>query len=567
MHHDWEHVKEVKSEVTLQLAAALNNLPLPLTKVLAQRGIDTFDKARSFFRPTLSQLHNPFEMKDMDKAVQRIDLAIKNEQNILVYGDYDVDGVTSVSMMYTFLTRQYDKVSYYIPDRYNEGYGISFKGIDHAEAQEIPLIIALDCGIKANDKIDYANKKGIDFIICDHHQPGETLPNAVAVLDPKRLDCGYPYKELSGCGVGFKLIQAYAETHAIAFEEIAELLDFLAISIAADIVPITGENRVLTHFGLKQINTQPRQGLQSMIALTGLKQELNVADLVFKIAPRINAAGRLHAATEAVRVLIECEEEEAEKISNFINDQNQKRRDLDGEITRQALEMVAADTTASKKRTTVLHHPEWHKGVIGIVASRIIETHYKPTIIFTSSNGKMTGSARSVRGFDVYEAICACDEYIEQYGGHKYAAGLTIVPEHFDSFAKKFEEEVSKRIKAEMLHPMLEIDTELALQQIDPKFFRILQQLAPFGPGNPNPVFVTKGVLASEQRVLGEKHLKLKVFDPQFSSKHFDAIGFGLAKYDEEIAEGIPFDLAYTLEVNEWRGRSTLQLNVKDIHV
>lgn len=567
MKYHWEHGEPVNQELVKTLSAALNNLPLPLAEVLVQRGVIDFDQARLFFRPDLSHLHDPMLMKDMDRAVQRILNAIEANEKIMVYGDYDVDGVTSVAMMYSFLKTQHQNVMYYIPDRYAEGYGISFKGIDCAEEENVALIIALDCGIKANEKVSYASQKGIDFIICDHHQPGDELPKAVAVLDPKRTDCAYPYKELSGCGVGFKLIQAYAHVKEIDFDSLLPLLDFLAISIAADIVPITGENRVLAHFGLNQINTSPRQGLSSMIELAGLKKKILISDLVFKIAPRINAAGRLEAATEAVRALIEPDEKTALKIGAFINEQNQKRRDLDEAITREALDMIAADTTFQAKKTTVVYHPDWHKGVIGIVASRLIEQHYRPTIVFTRSNGKITGSARSVKGFDVYEAISACSEHIDQFGGHKYAAGITLQPEQLAAFSARFETEVASRITPAQLRPSLSIDATLSLNQIDPKFFRILQQFAPFGPGNPNPVFRTNGLLATSQRVLGDKHLKMRVFDPQFPSRHFEAIAFGFAEYNNEIADGIPFDLAYTLEVNEWMGRSNLQLNVKGISV
>ena len=567
MEYRWELKEPLSKGVLNALSKELNGLHEVLTAILINRGIDTYEKARNFFRPSLEELYDPFLMKDMDKAVDRLQQAMNNGEKVLIYGDYDVDGVTSVSLVYSFLKERYDSLGYYIPDRYAEGYGISFKGIDYAEAHNFTLIIALDCGIKANDKVAYAREKGIDFIICDHHNPGEKLPEAVAILDPKRVDCEYPYKELSGCGVGFKLLQAYASMNRVEFGELEKYLDFLTISIAADIVPITGENRTLATFGLPRINNQPRQGIASMIELAGLKKELTISDVVFKIAPRINAAGRLESATSAVEVLIAEKETVALQAGKFIQDQNEDRKKLDKQITKQALELIHADAFFEQKKTTVLYHPEWHKGVIGIVASRLIENHYRPTIVLTESNGKITGSARSVNGFDIYDAIESCSDLLEQFGGHKYAAGLTMHTDQLENFKAKFDKIVSERIEPWMLQPVINIDAELQLSAVDPKFFRILQQFGPFGPGNLNPVFLTKNVLAADQRVLGTDHLKLKVFDPDSPSRLFEAIAFGLGRFDEQIGEGIPFSLVYTLELNEWNGRSNMQMNVKDIRL
>lgn len=567
MEYRWELSEAADEQKVKALAGSLNNLHSVLTSILLRRGVDTFEEAKKYFRPSLDDLHDPFLMKDMDLAVERLQKAMDEGENILIYGDYDVDGVTSVSLVYSFLKERYDRLGYYIPDRYAEGYGISIQGIDYAGSNGFSLIIALDCGIKAVEKVAYAREKGIDFIICDHHQPGAKLPEAVAVLDPKREDCNYPYKELSGCGVGFKLLQAYAVINRVEPAELMKYLDFLAISIAADIVPITGENRVLAAHGLELINRAPRQGISSMIGLAGLKKALSITDVVFKIAPRINAAGRLKSATSAVEVLIADHETVAMEAGKFIHDQNEDRKRLDQEITGQALELIEADTTFLQRKTTVVYHPEWHKGVIGIVASRLIERHYRPTIVLTRSNGKITGSARSVQGFNVYEAIECCSDLLEQFGGHKYAAGLTLHPDHLDRFRDAFDKAVTDRIRPEMLTPVIEVESVLKLGDIDARFFRILQQFEPFGPGNMNPVFLTKGVLAAERRIVGQTHLKLKLFDPDTPSRLFEAIGFGLGKYFEQIDDGIPFDVVYSLEVNEWNGQISMQLNLKDIRL
>ena len=463
-----------------------------LATILVQRNVTTFDEAKKFFRPSLSDLHNPFLMKDMDKAVQRIEKAIEKEENILIYGDYDVDGTTSVSLMYSYLKTFYPNLATYIPDRYKEGYGVSFQGIDFAEDNNFSLIIALDCGIKAIDKVKYATDKGIDFIICDHHKPGEEIPNAIAVLNAKREDCEYPYKELCGCGVGFKLIQALAFKKEQSIEKLVPYLDLVATAIAADIVPMTGENRVLAYFGLQVINSNPRNGIKALIHQLN-KPKLTVTDVVFIIAPRINAAGRIMHGNYAVELLTEMDFETAVECASGIEKFNSDRKELDKKITEAALYQIE-DNHETDTFTTVVYNEDWHKGVIGIVASRLTETYYRPTVVFTESNGKLTASARSVKGFDIYNALDACSEFIEQFGGHKYAAGLTILPENYDNFKFKFEEVVKSTIDKELLTPEINIDTTLELSEITPKFYRIIQQMAPFGPNNRKPVFKTDDI-------------------------------------------------------------------------
>ncbi len=534
-----------------------------LATILVQRNITTFEAAKQFFRPALADLHDPFLMKDMESAVIRIENAIENEENILIYGDYDVDGTTSVSLVYSYLKTCYPKIATYIPDRYNEGYGISYQGIDFADDNDFTLIIALDCGIKAIDKVTYASEKGIDFIICDHHKPGDEIPSATAVLNPKRKDCIYPYKELCGCGVGFKLIQALAAKKNQGIETLVPYLDLVATAISADIVPMTGENRVLTYFGLQVINTSPRNGIKALIHQLK-KEQLTVNDVVFIIAPRINAAGRIHHGNYAVELLTEMDFDTAVQVASGIEKFNTDRKELDKKITEAALYQIE-DNHETERFTTVVYNENWHKGVIGIVASRLIETYYRPTLVFTKSKGKLTASARSVKGFDIYNAIAACSEFIQQFGGHKYAAGLTILEEHYDSFKFKFEEVVKNTIHEEQRIPEIEIDTLLDLVDITPKFYRILQQMAPFGPLNRKPVFKTDNVTDTGYgKTVGADKSHLKVTVCQDSDRNsFGAIGFGLGNKEHLI--NASFDIAYTLDENTWNGNTSIQLVLKDL--
>lgn len=555
----------LKPKADEQLVAKLQeNLGVAkiVAELLVQRGITSFETAKTFFRPELDHLHDPFLMKDMEQAVVRLQKAIEQEEKILVYGDYDVDGTTAVSLMYSFIQSIHKNVAYYIPDRYAEGYGVSFQGIDYAAANQFSLIIALDCGIKAIDKVAYAQEKGVDFIICDHHRPGETVPKAVAVLDPKQHDCTYPYKELSGCGVGFKLIQAYCQKSEIPFENIIPYLDLLVVSIAADIVPITGENRVLAYYGLEQLNANPRIGLKALTEVSDRDRAFTISDVVFGLAPRINAAGRIEHGAKAVELMVQDDIEVARAKAQQVNQHNLTRRELDQNITEEALQMIVPDA-----KSTVVFHPDWHKGVVGIVASRLIETHYRPTIVLTENNGKLAGSARSVKGFDVYDAIEACSEYVEQFGGHKYAAGLTLKKENLQAFTAKFEEVVSSTIQEEMLTPQISVDVELNISEINHKLYRILRQMAPFGPGNMSPVFMSKKVVdRGYGRKIGQEqtHLKLSVTDVN-RSQFIDCIGFGMADKFALIKDGQQFDIAYALEENEWNGNVNLQLRLKDI--
>jgi len=567
MEKRWTLLPQAEEKTIQKLSSSLNNLHETLCNILINRGIDDFDKAKLFFRPSLDQLHDPFLMKNMDKAVQRLQKAILNEENILVYGDYDVDGTTSVALVYSYLSNHYKNISYYIPNRYTEGYGISYQGIDFADENDISLIIALDCGIKAVEKIDYANKKNIDFIICDHHLPGDTVPNAVAVLDPKQVDCKYPFKELSGCGVGFKFMQAWAEEEQHEVDPLFSLIDILAVSICADIVPITGENRVLCHFGVKKLNKNPQPGFKAMLEIANnKKKELTVTDIVFTLAPRINAAGRIESGNKAVEVMLSQNPQLADEGGNYIDLQNTDRKELDKTITREALAMIESDETLKMQKTTVLFKKDWHKGVIGIVASRCIENYYRPTIILTESKGMAAGSARSVKGFSVYNAIEACSDLLEQFGGHKYAAGMTMPIENIPAFQKKFEEVVAKSIDPEMLIPEIEIDAELDLAAIEPKFYKVLKQFAPFGPVNMKPTFISKRVYAkANARIVGNDHLKLEVIANQNDFQGIAGIGFNLGNKMDLIRSGKPFDVAYHIEENEWQGRTTLQLMVQDI--
>lgn len=553
----------------------------PIAKMLVQRDILTLEQARSFFRPNIHSLHDPYLMKDMAKAVERISEALKNDEKILVYGDYDVDGTSAVALLYSFLSKLTTHIDFYIPDRYSEGYGVSIKGIDFAAEHNFSLVITLDCGIKATEKIIYGKDKGIDFIICDHHHPGETLPDAYAVLNPKRKDCNYPYKELSGCGVGFKLIQALGQKLNIPFEDIKPYLDLVTISIAADIVPITGENRILAFHGLDRINKNPRPGIEAALRSGGIKRRpeslakveynftkyITISDLVFIVGPRVNAAGRIDTGKNSVLLLLSQTLEESEALASKINDFNNERKSLDKHAFEEALKQVDSNTELQKKKTTVLFNPGWHKGVVGIVASRMIEHYYKPTIIFTESNGLLTGSARSIKDFDLYQAVDSCSHLIEHFGGHKFAAGLSIKPENFNAFCEEFERLASEKITDGMTLPEIEIDDEINFSDITPKFIRVLKQFAPFGPGNMSPVFLTKNVYdTGYSRPLGENHLKLNISQPEYRGAGFDAIAFGFGNQFSKIHDDkMPMQICYHIEENEWNGRVTVQLNVKDL--
>jgi single-stranded-DNA-specific exonuclease len=532
--------------------------------LLLQRGITNYDEAKHFFRPELDHLHDPFLMKDMQKAVERIERAIESQENILVYGDYDVDGTTSVALMASFLQENYPNVATYIPDRYEEGYGVSFQGIDFAEDNDISLIIALDCGIKAIDKVKYALEKGIDFIICDHHRPGEILPEAVAILDPKQEDCPYPYKELCGCGVGFKLIQALASRKGQTAEDLILYLDLVATAIAADIVPITGENRVLAHFGLQVINASPRIGIKALIDQVK-KRTLTITDVVFIIAPRINAAGRMKHGQHAVALLTETDFNIAQQYAQEIESFNAERRNLDQETTEAALLQIQ-ENAEENRFTSVVYNENWHKGVIGIVASRLTETYYRPTLVFTKSGDKLSASARSVKGFDIYNALEGCSDCIEQFGGHMYAAGLTLLEEQFETFKQQFEKVVSETIDPNLLQPEISIDAQLELHQITPKLMRILKQFSPFGPGNMTPVFMAEGLRdTGYARGVGddEKHLKASL--SQKGSTPIGAIGFNLGNKLDLLKDKKPFDAVFSLDENEWNGTVSLQLKLRDI--
>ena len=535
-----------------------------IASLLVQRGVENYDQAKQFFRPSLSDLHNPYLMKDMDKAVARIEKAIENNENIMVFGDYDVDGTTAVSLVSSYLKTYYPNVTTYIPDRYDEGYGISFQGIDYADDNEIALIIALDCGIKSVDHIEYANQKNIDFIICDHHRPGLILPNAVAILDPKRDDCHYPYDELCGCGIGFKLIQALAENKGQTIEDLIPYLDLVATAIAADIVPMTGENRILAKFGLEVINTNPRPGIKALIQ--NLKKKvLTITDVVFVIAPRINAAGRVKHGNYAVELLTEFDLPQAEEFASQIEIFNADRKDLDKQITIEALLQIE-NNQEEKRFTNVVYQEDWHKGVIGIVASRLIETHYKPTLVFTKSGDKLAASARSVKDFDIYNALEASAEYLEQFGGHMYAAGMTLKEENYLLFKEKFEEVVKNSIPEHLRTPEITIDAEINLQDINEKFYRILNQFEPFGPLNMTPVFVSKNVFdTGYAKTLGKNDEHIKLFIKQNHSEGLSAVGFNLSKKMNTITDKKPFDMVFSIDQNEWNGVTNLQLKLRDI--
>ena len=562
-------VKEVGEPETVARLSTEIGIDSVLATLLVQRGIKSFEQARAFFRPSLSSLHDPFLMKDMDKAVARLKKAVEGREKILVYGDYDVDGTTAVSLVYSFLGRFTKNIDYYIPDRYDEGYGLSIKALDWAAESGFNLVITLDCGIKAIDKVRYAASKGMDVIICDHHLPENELPAAVAVLDPKREDCHYPFDDLCGCGVGFKLVQAYAQVMDIPFAELEPLLDLLVVSIASDLVSVTGENRVLSHFGLKRLNEKPRKGLQAIIALSNLEPDhVTIDDIVFKIGPRINAAGRMESGRLAVELLTAADDRTAARIASQINDNNNERKSIDREITREALEMVQNGKCIACKNATIVYNPAWNKGVVGIVASRLVEAFYKPTFVLTKSNGFVTGSARSVRGFDLYDSIERCADLLENFGGHIYAAGLTLKEENLPEFARRIEEYVAEHLTVEMSTPVVEVDSRLDFSQITPKFFRILKQFQPFGPGNNAPVFLTENVYDdSNGRKVGPaaQHLKLELIQESQPYHQIGAIGFNMAEYFDHIKAGNPIDICYSVVENYYRGNSTIQLRLKDM--
>jgi len=559
----WTLKPKPSEEKVKHLAQALNVEDFVAT-LLIQRGIETFEDAKNFFRPSLEHLHDPYLMKDMDKAVARIEQAIQNEENILVFGDYDVDGTTAVSLVSSYLKSHYPHIATYIPDRYDEGYGISYKGIDYADDNGISLIIALDCGIKSIDHIAYAKARNIDFIVCDHHRPGEFLPDAVAVLDPKREDCSYPYDELCGCGVGFKLIQALGQNRNETIEDLVPYLDLVATAIAADIVPITGENRVLAYFGLKVINNEPRPGIKALVHQVK-KKVLDITDVVFIISPRINAAGRIKHGNHAVELLTEFNFEQAQQFASEIEQYNADRKDLDKKITKEAFQQILQNNE-EERFSTVVFQEDWHKGVIGIVASRLIETYYRPTLVFTKSGDKYAASARSVKGFDVYNALDACSEHLEQFGGHMYAAGMTLKAENYQLFKDAFEKQVETTILPEMRTPEIEIDAEINFSDITPKLIRILKQFEPFGPQNMTPVFMTRDLKdTGYAKTLGAEEEHLRLFVKQYNSDGIAAIGFGLGKKLNIAKNQNPFQLAYTIAENEWNGTISTQLMLKDI--
>jgi single-stranded-DNA-specific exonuclease len=564
MQKQWRAKPEPDKKTVEALAASIN-VNKVLSGILVQRGIDDFEKAKNFFRPQYAHMHDPYLMKGMAKAVERIDEALAKNQKILIYGDYDVDGTTAVATVYDFFSKRFKEIEYYIPDRYTEGYGISFMAIDWASNNGYSLIIALDCGIKANDKVKYANKKGVDFIICDHHLPGDELPDAVAILNPKQADCPYPFKELSGCGIGLKLIQAYCIKHEIDFKEVEEYMDLSAISVASDLVPIMGENRVLAYQGLKKLKTNPNRGIKALLENYAERPEYSVNDIVFFIGPRINAAGRIADAKDSVRLMISDKDKDSQQIAEMINHHNNERRNFDSSITEEAFNMILADADFHNRKSTVLFHSEWHKGVIGIVASRLIEKYYRPTIVLTESNGMAAGSARSVEGFDLYHAIEECADLLEQYGGHTHAAGLTLRVENVPKFIEKFESIVVKNIETRSLTPEIEYDTEIPFRAITPKFFSVLKQFAPFGPGNLSPIFMTRNVWdVGDVTVVGNNHLRMSLTHEE-GGRIYKAIGFGLGEHYHKVAQGISFDICYYIEENFFNGHVNLQLNIKDI--
>jgi len=568
MNKRWKIKERADLETIKKLSSDLN-ISNELSNILIQRGVDSFDKAKSFFRPQLSHLYDPFLMNGMDTAVKRIIQAMENKEKILIFGDYDVDGTTSVALFYSFLSKHHPHIGYYIPNRYSEGYGISFKGIDFAKENGYRLVVSFDCGIKAFEQITYAKEKGIDFIITDHHIPDNTLPDALAVIDPKCEQCNYPDKNLSGCGVAFKLAQALAKKKNIHEEEVYNHLDLVAISIAADIVPITGENRILAYWGLKRLNESPRLGIQAIMNENQIAKQTTISDIVFGIAPIINAAGRIQDGSTAVELLISSDYSNALETAKIINEDNSTRKNLDTQITEEAIIKLDTDKETVHKKAIVVFDNSWHKGVVGIVASRLIDKYYLPTIVLTETDGYVTGSARSVKGYDIYAAIENCSDLLEHFGGHMYAAGLTLKLENLEAFKTRFEQYVESTIDDELLIPEIEIDTEIDLKDITDKFYRIIKQMAPFGPGNMNPIFKTSNIYDKGYgRVVGKNHLKLNITKNPVSLNHcFDAIAFKQADAYRENMDKIPFDICYSIEENEWNGNINLQLNIKDIKI
>jgi single-stranded-DNA-specific exonuclease len=562
MEYRWRAKSTPNSEQVAQLSESIRVNP-NIAAILIQRGIDSYEKAEKFFRPKLEDLHNPFLMKDMDVAIRRIQQAVTNQEGMLIYGDYDVDGTTAVSIVYSYFKSFNQNIEYYIPDRYKEGYGISKTGLEYAAQKGFKLVITLDCGIRSNALADYANSLGLEMIICDHHLPGETLPNVAAILNPKRIDCEYPYKELSGAGIGFKLIQAYNEKQGMPTEMVYEYLDMVAVSIASDLVDIRGENRVLSFYGLKKLNENPSIGLQTLLEDCPKKDQYNISDIIFGIGPRINAAGRISDATAAVKVLIEKDYNTAKKYAKVLSERNHERKELDTDITRDAIAMVEQSQRLMDKYSMVLQGEGWSKGVIGIVASRMVEQFYKPTIVFSLNDGMLTGSARSIKTFDIHEAIGACGDLVEQFGGHKYAAGLSIKVENFDAFADKFEAIVRETVTEEDLIPVVEYDLEIETMSITPGMMKILKQLSPFGPGNAIPVFRTNNLKANQSaKILKDRHLKMQINTPH---GNMDSIGFGLAEYWPSVTDGQHFHACYCIEENTFNGRTNLQLRLQDI--
>ena len=556
--------KEIPPQDQVEQLSKAININYSLSAILIQRGIDSYEAARKFFRPTLEDLHDPFLMKDMDKAVERLHLAIGQNERILIYGDYDVDGTTSVALVYSFLKHFYPHCDGYIPDRYAEGYGVSLAGIEWAEKNNYSLIIALDCGIKSAELVTVAKSKGIDFIICDHHLPDDFIPKAIAVLDPKRKDCAYPFQELSGCGIGFKLIQAYSRLYRDE-KEVYQYLDLVAVSIASDIVPIVGENRILTYFGLRKLNEDPLPGLKALKEIAAIKSDLDVSGIVFTLGPRINAAGRVAHGRAAVDLLIAQSEAEALGLAEKINLKNEVRKQFDADITEEAIAMIEGDEALRSAKSTVLFKNTWHKGVIGIVAARCVEKYYRPTVILTESNNKITGSARSVNGFDLYNAIVECSDLLEKFGGHKYAAGLTLDINNLEEFQRKFEEVVSSTITQEMLTPLIEIDMPLTFDAITPKFINVLKQMGPFGPENQRPVFKTSSVFVfNSLSSFKDKHVRF-LAGQDGSDNVFQAVGFDMAEHYERLASRDPFKMAFTVEENTFNGTTSVQLRIKDI--
>lgn len=576
----WEVKPQGDSQVVAQMATATGISPV-LANLLVQRGIDTVEKAKRFFDPQLADLHDPFLMKDMDKAIERVETAIRENQKIMVYGDYDVDGTTAVALVYKFLRHiGHKNLMFYIPDRYTEGYGISVKGIDIAAKKGVKLIIALDCGIKAVEKVDYATSKGVDFIICDHHLQAEEIPHAVAVLDPKRVDCTYPFDELSGCGVGFKLVQAYAQKHGIPFSDLESLLDLLVVSIASDIVSLTDENRVLAHYGLKILNTSPSKGLMSIINICNLAdQTITIDDIVFKIGPRINAAGRMRVGENdknsvpsggyaAVKLLVEGDEDAARGFGDMIDSYNRERKSEDRQVTQEAHDYIESHPDLKARKSTVIYNPKWMKGIVGIVASRLIETYYRPTVVLTQSNGFVTGSARSIPGFDLYQAVESCADILENFGGHMYAAGLTMKIENVEEFARRFNDYVEEHIDPKILVPQVEIDSYLKFSDISPQFHRQLNKFQPFGPGNNSPVFATKGVVNNgDAKLVGaeQEHLRMDLMQTEKPNTRIQTIAFQQPDFYDWVKSKRPIDICYQIVENHYRGTVSTQLRIKDI--